>query len=292
MSSPLGRGLGSLIPQKVNRVTSASGEVIVTTTSDSDKDRILQLSPNDIVVNRHQPRSHFSETQQQELIDSIRVFGIIQPLIVTKRGDGYELIAGERRLRSAKAIGLKTVPVLVRETKEQEMLELALIENIQRENLNPLEMAISYRKLMDEFNLNQDELAKRVSKSRSSIANGLRLLNLPNEIQTAIIEGRITESHAKLLLGIESEQKQMQLFRKIVTVGLSVSDTAKETKRMGGTKQARVKTNVQDQARENDLRQALGTKVEIKRKTTGGQIVIDFYSDEDLNGLLTKINNS
>lgn len=289
MATALGRGLGSLIPQKVNKVTTESGETIVATTSESDKDRILRLSPNDIIVNHLQPRKQFSEQHQNELVESIRQYGIIQPLIVTKKGSGYELIAGERRLRSAKILQLPTVPVIVRETKEQEMLEIALIENIQRENLNPIETAISYQKLMSEFNLSQDDLSKRLGKPRPSIANTVRLLNLPNDIQAGLIEGKITESHAKLILGLENEVKQMTLYRNIVHTGLSVNDAAQESRKMGGTKQARVQPNLADQDKEQQLRTALGTKVEVKRKAKGGQVVIDFYSDEELASLMAKL---
>jgi ParB family chromosome partitioning protein len=185
MPSGLGRGLDSLIPQKVKKITTAQGDTIVSVTSDSEKDRVIQVSPESISVNPQQPRKQFDESRLSELIESIKLYGIIQPLIVTKKGDGFELIAGERRLRSSKKIGLKTVPVIVREAADQEKLELALIENIQREQLNPIETAIAYRKLMDEFSLTQESMAKRVGKSRPAIANSLRLLALPEEIQNA-----------------------------------------------------------------------------------------------------------
>ncbi|NTU99119.1 ParB/RepB/Spo0J family partition protein [Candidatus Falkowbacteria bacterium] len=289
MATALGRGLGSLIPQKVNKVTTDSGEAIVATVSESEQDRILHLDPNKVKVNHLQPRKSFSEQQQQELVDSIKRYGIIQPLIVTKKEGEYELIAGERRLRSARILKLDTVPVIVRETKEHEMLEIALIENIQRENLNPIETAISYQKLMNEFNLGQDDLSKRLSKSRPGIANCLRLLSLPEEIQKGLIDGSITESHAKVILGLDTVTKQLALFRTIVHSGMSVNDATKESRKMGGTKQARVQSNVQDQDKEQKLREVLGTKVEIRRKAKGGQVVIDFYSDEELVGLMGKL---
>lgn len=281
-----------MIPQKVNKVTTPSGETVVATVADSEQGRVLQLSLDRIRVNHLQPRLNFSDQQLSELVESIKLYGVIQPVIVTPRDGGYELIAGERRLRASKIIGAKTIPAVVRETKEQEMLEVALIENIQRENLNPVETAIAYQKLIQEFNLGQDDLSKRLGKSRSTIANSLRLLTLPEEIQLGLIQGKITEGHAKLILGIEGEVKQMNLYRKIVHGSMSVNDTAKESRVMGGTKQARVKINYQDKDKEFALREALGAKIEIKRKAKGGQIVIEFYDEEELSEIINKIKNS
>lgn len=289
MANGLGRGLSSLIPQKVNKITTPGGEAIIATTTADEKNRILQLSPSDIKVNHLQPRKSFNEAHLNELVESIKAYGIIQPLIVTKIDGEYELIAGERRLRSARIIGLKTVPVIVRETQEQEMLEVALIENIQRENLNPIETAIAYSKLMNEFNLGQEDLSKRLGKSRPTIANTLRLLNLPEEIQLGLMQGRITEGHAKLISGLEGEVKQMALFRKIVHGEMTVSDASQESRRMGGTKQARVKINYQDKDKEFAIREILGAKVEIKRKTKGGQIVIDFFDDDELSEIILRM---
>jgi ParB family transcriptional regulator, chromosome partitioning protein len=169
--SALGRGLDSLIPKKVNKVVTATGEAIISTTTIDEKDRIIQVSPESIEVNPMQPRKQFLERELNELAESIRMYGIIQPLIVTRHGEGYQLIAGERRLRASLQLGLLKVPVIVREAKEQEKLELALIENIQRAELNPIETALAYQKLLNDFNLSQDELAKRVGKARPSVAN-------------------------------------------------------------------------------------------------------------------------
>lgn len=286
----LGRGLDSLIPKKVNKVVTDSGETIVSTTTLDEKERILHISPELIQPNPMQPRRTFEEGKLEELKESIRIHGIIQPLIVTKEGDGkYQLIAGERRWRSSKELGLMKVPVIVREAGEQEKLELALIENIQRADLNPIETAISYQKLMNDFNLSQEEMAKRVGKSRPVIANTIRFLNLPDEIQAALIEGRVTEGHAKVILGLDNEVKQMALYRKITHGGLSVADASKETRAMGGTKQSRVKINYQDKDKEFALREALGSRAEIKRKTKGGEIIIYFYDDEELSGIIGKI---
>ncbi len=290
MSNGLGRGLGSLIPQKVKKVTtSASGEAVVDISSETDKDRILKVSPDKIEVNPMQPRKKFGEQEMQELVESIKQYGIIQPLIVSKKDGNFELIAGERRLRAAKILNLETVPVIIREAKEQEKLEMSLIENLQREDLNPIEQALAYRKLVDEFNLTQDELAIRVGKARPSVTNILRLLNLPLEIQRALIDGRITEGHAKLIVGLEDEVTQLALFNRILTHSLTIDQSIIESRRLGGTKQARIKINYADKDKEFAFREFFGTKAEIKRHGKGGEIIIYFYSDEELGEIVSKV---
>jgi ParB family chromosome partitioning protein len=291
MVNTLGRGLSSLIPQKVNKKeASADGEIkVIETITTEDKDRILRISPAEIKVNPHQPRQRFTDYGLEELTDSIRQYGIIQPLIVTKGAGGYELIAGERRLRSAKALNLKDVPVIVREADEQEKLELALIENLQRENLNPIETAIAYQKLLDEFNLTQEDVGKKVGKSRPSVTNALRLLQLPEEIQLALIEGKITDGHAKFILGLESPEKQMALFRRILHNNLTVQDANQEARRMGGTKMARIKINYEDKEKEFAFREFFGAKAYVKRKGKGGEVVISFSDDDELRGLMEKV---
>lgn len=291
MPQGLGRGLGSLIPKKTvtygqNPFASGnpSGETVVIL----DSDRVLKIKPEQISINPHQPRTDFNEAALNDLAESIREHGIISPLVVTRKGDGFELIAGERRLRAAKKIGLKEVPVIVREEGEQKKLEIALIENLQRENLNPMESAIAYRRLMDEFNLTQEEAAAKLGKARSSIANSLRLLALPLEAQESLAGGKITEAHAKYLLGLEGEAKQVNMLRKILRNNLTVLETSKEIKRLGGTKAAKPKDYI-DAAREEDLGAYLNTKVEIKRRGHGGQIIIEFYSDEELGEMLRKM---
>lgn len=293
MPQGLGRGLGSLIPKKTmtygqNPFKSEVAEEETVVLHDSD--RILKISPSQIAINPHQPRTTFSDTALNDLAASIKEHGIIQPLIVTRRGEGFELIAGERRLRSAKLLGLKTVPVIVREEKEQKKLEIALIENLQREDLNPLETARAYQKLIDEFNITQEEAAHKVGKARSSVANALRLLSLPAPVQEALTNGKITEAHAKYLLGLEGEAKQVNMLKKILRQNLTVAETDKEIKRLGGTKAAKTKDYF-DRAREEELGEFLATKVEIKRQGKGGKVVIDFYSEEELNEMLKKIKN-
>jgi len=291
MAQVLGRGLGSLIPKKTMtygqnpfKSDMAEEETVVL----HDNDRILKISPSRISINPQQPRTHFAEAALNDLAESIKQHGIIQPLIVTRKGEGFELIAGERRLRSAKIIGLKEVPVIVREEQEQKKLEIALIENLQRENLNPLETARAYQRLIDEFNITQEEASHKVGKARSSVANALRLLALPQEIQDALANGKISEAHAKYLLGLEGEAKQINMLKKIMRQNLTVAETDKEIKRLGGTKAAKPKDYF-DRAREEELGTYFSTKVEIKKQGRGGKIIIDFYSEEELNGIIKRI---
>jgi ParB family transcriptional regulator, chromosome partitioning protein len=288
MSQALGRGLSSLIPKKTVEKNGDNKDNKVVNDI-SDKDRIFQIDPALIEVNPYQPRHNFSDISLQELVDSIKEHGIMQPLVVTRKGKGYELIAGERRLRSARLVKLTVVPVIIREASEQKKLELALIENVQRQNLDAIETARAYRRLMDEFNLSQEATAKRVGKARSSVANILRLLELPEEIQRALSAGRISEAHAKYLLGIPEETKQLILFKKILHQNLSVADTYEETKRIGGTKSARVQVNYADEDKEKKLRAFFGTKAKIIRAKKGGKVVLDFYSDGELDNIIDKV---
>ncbi|MFA5184590.1 MAG: ParB/RepB/Spo0J family partition protein [Patescibacteria group bacterium] len=291
MPQGLGRGLGSLIPKKT--MTYGQNPFATQTSEDEvvimqDGDRVLKVSPERIDINPQQPRTHFNETALNDLAESIKQHGIISPLLVTKKGERFELIAGERRLRSAKLVGLKEVPVIVRSEQEQKKLELALIENLQRENLNPLESARAYRRLIDEFNITQEEAAKKLGKARSSVANALRLLALPAAIQEALAVGKITEAHAKYLLGLENEAKQLNMLKKILRQNLTVAETDKEIKRLGGTKSAKQKDYF-DRGKEEELGEYFSTKVEIRRKGKGGQLIIDFYSEEELNEIMKKI---
>jgi len=277
----LGRGLGSLIPSKPAATNSVS-------TVDAEN-AVLEIDIDKIVANKLQPRKQFRDIKLEELSDSIKEHGIIQPLVATKKDSGYELIAGERRLRASKMAGLKKVPVIVRKASEQQKLELALIENIQREDLNVIDLAESYSQLMNEFNLTQEEVAKKVGKARSSISNIIRMINLPEEIKLALIDRKITEGHAKYLIGLDSEVKQLSLFRKILHNSLSVSSTNDEIRRMGGTKKAKIKINYEDKDKEFILREYFGAKVAIRRRGKGGQIIMEFFSDDELNEILQKL---
>ena len=284
----LGRGLGSLIPQKtIKQAATINSDGTETTSAQGG---VLLISPDEVIANVFQPRHKFTDYKLDELAASIKEHGIIQPLIVGSKKNGkYELIAGERRLRASKLAGLKEVPVIIKDVDNQDKLEIALIENIQREDLNPIDCAMSYRRLIDEFHLTQEDVAKKVGKSRPVVANTLRFLNLPEEIKLALIDNKITEGHAKYILGVEGEVKQMKLFRQILHANLTVGDTGTEIRKMGGTKQARVKINYLDKDKEFAFREFFGSKVEIKRTGKGGKVIIDFYSDDELRGFIDKI---
>lgn len=292
MSNGLGRGLGSLIPQKNINASGGTADTMPAEASLLPAGQVLKVATDLVIANPRQPRSRFAEPVLDELVQSIREHGIIQPLIVTKRAGGYELIAGERRLRAARQLGLREVPVVVREAGDQEKLEIALVENIQREDLNPVELAIAYKQLAEEFDLSQEQLAKKLGKSRPVVANTLRILNLPGEIQLALVNGEISEGHAKILVGLDSEAKQFELFNRIKTRRLTVDDTLLEARRMGGTKQARVLINYADKDKEMLLRQFFGAKTEIKRGRKGGQVMVHFSSDEELGEIMKKVTSS
>ena len=286
----LGRGLDSLIPKKINKNYSDFSVKPDNSLVEEKKNNIIEIDPNIISANPYQPRREFDPILLNDLINSIKEYGIIQPLIVTPKKDGtYELIAGERRLRSAIELNFDKVPVIVREVSEQRKLELALIENLQRENLNPIESAVAYNQLMNEFNLTQDDLAKRLGKPRSSIANVLRFLSLPEEIKKALMKKQISEAHAKYLVGLPNEVKQLSIFRKIIFNNLSVRETDNLIRQSGGTKRAKINKKEKDGDWINSLRKYLNTKVDIKRSIKGGKIEISFYTDEDLNTLIKKI---
>lgn len=279
--SALGRGLGSLIPQKQSITEQVIPEA---------RTQILDALVSDVVENPRQPRHHFSPADLEDLIASIKEHGILQPLVVTRAGAKYELIAGERRLRASRTLGLKTVPVIVRDASEQQKLELALIENIQRQDLNALEEAIAYKALVDEFNLTQEDVGKRVGKSRSNVANILRLLELPEEMLHALRDGKITKSHARTLLAESDEMKREALFEAMLHGGVTVREAeARVTSapRKSSSKVSRKDPNLL--AHEKRLREILGTKVEIKESGGKGNISIAFYSREELIDLLDRL---
>lgn len=279
MQAGLGKGLGSLL---------GANPMV----EPVDSERIVSLAPDLIQANHQQPRQDFNQDSLQELADSIKECGILQPLIVAKTTAGYELIAGERRLRAAKLVGLKTVPVIVRSVDEQQKLALALIENIQRENLNPLEEALAYRRLLDEFQLTQDELAIRVGKPRSTITNLLRLLNLPSAAQQALRSGQINLGQAKVLAGVDSA-KQDQALQEMTIGQKTVADAVQVARSFGSKVQA--KTAVlqndayNDKGKEFLWREFFQAKVKIIRQNRGGQIVINFNNDDQLSALMEKI---
>lgn len=276
----LGKGLDSLIADKVgtsNEKTDAKNEVMV---------NINKVEPN-----KEQPRKNFDEDALLELSESIKQFGVLQPLLVVDRKDYYEIIAGERRWRAAKMAGLKKVPVIIKDLTEQEIVEISLIENIQRENLNPIEEAIAYKRLLNEFNLKQDEVAERVSKSRTAVTNSMRLLKLCDKAQQMVIDDMISTGHARALLGITDEEKQYILAQKIFDEKISVRDTEKLVKKMQKQKNApakevnpeKKKLDAVYQEAEEKMKTILGTKVIINQKDSmKGKIEIEYYSPDEL----------
>ncbi len=283
MAYGLGRGLNSLIPpKKISQAFSSGAEAA------PQGVRLFDVPVKNIRPNPKQPREDFGYQDLEDLINSIKEHGILQPLVVTKiDGENYELIAGERRYRAAKFLNLKTVPAIVRTAKDQEKLELALIENIQRKNLNPVEEAKAFQRLMNEFNLTQEEVSQRVGKSRSVVANTLRLLGLPEEILQALRSGKIKESHGRTLLSLPDDKAQLKYFSKILKSEVNVRDMEGVARKARGVKQRKVEPALV--AKEELLRSVFGTKVEIKKRGNKGQIIIHFYSDEEYSDIIKKI---
>ena len=287
----LGRGLASLIPNKKNQDAEKTQNVTeMTQKSNTENSGALEVDINLIDSNPHQPRLAFDDEKLESLTQSIRHHGIIQPLVVSKSGERFELIAGERRFMAAKKAGLGKVPVVVRQAEEKEKLELALTENVQRHDLNPIEEAKAFNKLAEEFEMNQEEIADRVGKSRSAVANKMRLLNLPVEIQRSIIEGKITEGHAKAILAIENPEKQRALFELIIKQNMTVRQAEDKTKEVSVRSHKRT-VNVDPEIKdlENKLIGLLGTKVKVTKSGGGGRIVIEYYSDEELDSIIQKL---
>lgn len=278
----LGRGLNTLIPQNQQSLAKKIEQ-------DDHPSRVVEVSVKEIARNPHQPRRVFDEEHLESLAASIKVHGVMQPITVTKKGpNSYELIAGERRLQASKKAGLSHVPVIVRTATEQQKLELALIENIQRHNLNPIEEALAYERLMQEFEITQEKLGERVGKKRSTVTNAMRLLSLEQEIQDAISEGKITAGHAKALLGLETAEARLAFFKKIMTLGLSVRDAEASVRKAKSDAGKKVKKDPHIIQLESDLQERLGTRTKIKQKRNGGEIVISYFSDEDLRELMEK----
>ena len=275
----LGKGLDALIP---------GGEPF------GDRGGVLQILIEDITPNPRQPRAEFHPTSLKELADSIAEHGVLQPLVVTPSpdGEGYQLIIGERRLQAAQMAGLDTVPVIVRQVDEQQQLVLALIENLQRTDLNPLEAAEGYHQLIEEFNLSHEAIATQVGKSRTAITNTLRLLNLEEGVRQALREGKISEGHARALLGLSKAQAQNAALQTVLKEDLNVRQTEELVRRLSGERRKSSpprKKSADLSDVEEKLRQALGTRVTISSSARGGRIIIHFYSDEELNTLVDQI---
>lgn len=287
----LGKGLDSLIPDKVG-ITDVSEEI--------KKDEVM-VNINKVEPNREQPRKNFDEDALLELSESIKQFGVLQPLLVQDKDSYYEIIAGERRWRAAKMAGVKEIPVIVKSFTPQEVLEISLIENIQREDLNPIEEAIAYKRLLTEFNLKQDEVAERVSKSRTTVTNSMRLLKLNEKVQQMIIDEMLTTGHARALLAIEDQEIQYTAAQKIFDEKLSVRETEKLVKKiLKGEPVEKIKENTADDELkrlqvvyhdiEEKMKQALGTKVIINYKDKNkGKIEIEYYDPDQLEHLFEMI---
>ena len=281
----LGKGLDALIPSALVETKKVKDKETIGETPDSVVD-INKVEPN-----REQPRKNFDEDALLELAESIKQFGLLQPILVQDRKTYYEIIAGERRWRAAKLAGLKEVPVIIRNYSEQELVEISLIENIQREDLNPIEEALAYKRLMTEFNLKQDEIAERVSKSRTAVTNSIRLLKLCDEVQQMIINDMISTGHARAIITIEDSEEQYALAQKIFDKKMSVREVEKYIKNMNKPVKEKKKINesliVIYQERAENLKQALSTKVSVNGKGDGtGKIEIEFFSHDDFDRLM------
>ena len=288
MASPkrgLGKGLDSMIPNKLPITGTESKEK-----KDVSCETMVKIS--EIQPNREQPRKNFNEDAMHELAESIKQYGVLQPLLLQKKGKGYEIIAGERRWRASRLAGLKEVPAIIKEYSTQEVMEIALIENIQREDLNPIEEAQAYQRLISEFNLKQDELAVKVSKSRTAITNSMRLLKLGKKVQEMLIEELISSGHARAILPIEDQEKQLILAQKILDEKLSVRETENLVRKILNDKNDKnVKKEKENQIFYRDLeekmKEIIGTKVSIQAKSKKkGKIEIEYYSSEELDRII------
>jgi len=270
----LGKGLGALIPEKPS--------------SEPEGKRVYHFCGiEEIKPNPHQPRKNFVDEQLKELVDSIREKGILQPLIVRRKSEGFELIAGERRWRAAQKAGMKEVPIIIKDVSESEMLELSLIENIQREDLNPIEEAEAFKGLMEQFQLTQEEISKKVGKDRATIANTIRLLKLPPEIKQSLTDGKITMGHARAFLSLEGTDKQRLLLKKLLSSDLSVRQIENLVRRLRSKHSpARKKPHSDWTSLIEELQRTLGTKVKIVGKRHRGRIEIEYFSPDELDRII------
>lgn len=284
----LGKGLDSLIPDKaVKPASSSKSEKKGKDEETANKNGEVLVKINKVEPNREQPRKEFDEDALMELADSIKQFGILQPLLVQKKKDYYEIIAGERRWRAAKLAGVKEVPVIIKDYTDQEVVEISLIENIQRENLNPIEEAMAFKRLLEEFDLKQDEVAERVSKSRTAVTNSMRLLKLSQRVQQMIVDDMISTGHARALLAIDDEEQQYMLANKIFDEKLSVRETEKLVKALKNPKKEMKKPEIEHmfvyKSLEEHMKNIIGTKVSVNAKSNGkGKIEIEYYSEDEL----------
>lgn len=286
----LGNGLNELIPQKIKEVEN--------TTVSYEKGTEIVVPISKVEPDRNQPRKNFNEDALLELSESIKQYGIFQPLLVQEKDDYFQIIAGERRWRAAKMAGVKEIPVIVRVLTEREIAEIQLLENIQREDLNPIEIAEGYKELIEKYDMTQDELAERVSKSRTAITNALRLLKLDERVRKMVIDEMISTGHARAILGITDLDKQYEFAQRVFDEKLSVREVEREVKKINSDKKNNAKpekidkqTEIIYQNLEEQMKQKMGTKVLINPKKNGkGKIEIEYYSNEELNRIVELIN--
>lgn len=294
----LGKGLDSLIPDRSEKTSKKPANIELNKQDKTDERASgtgeILVKINQVEPNRDQPRKDFDEDALLELSDSIKQFGILQPLLVQKKKDYYEIIAGERRWRAAKLAGLKEIPVVIKTYTDQEIVEISLIENIQRENLNPIEEAMAYKRLLEEFSLKQDEVAERVSKSRTAVTNSMRLLKLSDRVQQMIVDDMITTGHARALLAIDDEEQQYLIANKIFDEKLSVRETEKLVKALKNPKKIQKAEKIENafiyDNLEEKMKNIMGTKVNVNQKANGkGRIEIEYYSEDELERIFDMI---
>lgn len=287
----LGKGLDALIPEESARKISAKPKRETVVEKVVKKEEVM-VRTSDIEPNKKQPRKNFDEDALLELAESVKQFGIIQPLIVQKKGETYEIIAGERRWRAAKLAGLKEVPVIIKDYTEQQIVEISLIENIQREDLNPIEEALAYKRLLNEFHMKQDEVAERVSKSRTAVTNSMRLLKLDERVQQMVIDDMISSGHARALLAVEDKEEQYTLASRVFDEKLSVREVEKLVRIIQKGEEKKPEETFRDKSFiyrdiEEKMKSILGTKVNVMhKKNNKGKIEIEYYSNEELERLI------
>jgi ParB family chromosome partitioning protein len=280
--SALGKGLGALIPEVSDRIINKE-----------EKNNVFEAEINQVSPDKEQPRKNFDEEKLEQLANSIREHGIIQPILVRKEDDYYKIIAGERRWRAARLAGLKKIPVLEKALDKKQTMEVSLIENLQREDLNPVEEAKAYRKLMDEFKITQEEIANRIGKSRPAVANTMRLLSLDNRVLNYLVDGTLSEGHGKAIVSIENNDTQYEIAKKIIDEGLNVRQTEALIKNINSIKNKRSEKPSKDvyiKDIESKLKIILGTKVSINSGRKKGKIEIEYYSNEDLERIIDIFN--
>ena len=279
---PKGKGLEALFEQKKEEFESTASN-----------EAVMLIDINKIEPNKSQPRKNFSESSLEELAQSIKQYGVIQPIIVKKSSGGYELVAGERRWRASKIAGIKEIPAIIKDYDEDKLFEIALVENLQREDLNPIEEAMGYSKLSDNFGLSQEEISKRVGKSRSAVANSIRLLSLDDNTQALVKSGKLSAGHARTIIPVDDEKQRLELAERIIEEELSVRETENivkkilENKKEKKTKQKLSKFNTDSYGKiEENLKNILGANVKLKSGKNKGAIEIEYYSDDDLERLM------